>query len=344
MAKINNENVEYKELSKIQRLAIFLIAVGPESSSQVLAGFDDSDIEKICSEIGKMTMVDYDLKREAIEEFASIIGGGFRSMIGGVPFAQKALEMSKGPAEAKEIMCKIEPNENLAQMIAEIGNMEPKQVVSLLEKEQTQVVAYTLSHLPLPQIMKIVKLMPEEVRDQVITEIAQMQEVRTEMIEKVAKVLKKQLRNEEKTYTTNRIGGVDVVAEMLNKLGKDISRSVLSKIEKTSTDLAEQINKKMFSFEDLLKLSKEAMQRVTREIETNDLVLALKGASKELSAMLMGSVSKRAAESLRDELEMLGAVKVKLVIQAQERIVAVVKRLESEGAIEIGGGTEDVIQ
>lgn len=343
MGRINNETVEYKDLSKIQRLAIFLIALGPDAASSVLAGFEDNDIENICREIGKMGMVDYELKAEAVKEFTDIIGPSLSSIIGGKNFAQKTLEITKGEQGAQLLLGKIEPGGSITSLIQEVCELQPRQVYNLLQKEQTQTIAYVISHLSNDKMLKVINMLPEERRDEVLQYLGEMEEAPLEMLANLAQTLKPQIRQAEKPLTFKKTGGVETVAALLNQLGKDVAKNILGKIDENNPELADLINKKMFSFEDLLILTIEDLQRVAREVETNDLVLALKGASKELTKAIMGSVSKRAAESLKDELDMLGAVKVKLVQEAQERIIQVVKRLEEEGAIELGENGNDVI-
>lgn len=342
MPKINNEPVEYKELSKIIRLSIFLLSVGPEIASGVLARFEDAQIELICKEISKLKLVDEDLKNEALEEFSNIIGQSFGALSGGMTYAKKALELACGGDQAKTFLGRIEPEGSTADLIQTIKEINSREVYNLLKNEQPQTIAFVLANVSINKSVEVLNYISEEKRNEILEHLGTTKEVSLEVLAKIAKNLKSQLKQEE-PVVKEQVEGIVLVAEILNQMSKEFSKSFLAHLDETNPDLSGQISKKMFSFEDLIKLSVTDLQRISREIETNDLVLALKACSKELAEALFSSVSKRAAESLKEELEMLGPVKVKTVEEAQARIIQVVKRLEEEGVIEISEGGGDVI-
>jgi len=345
MGSINNEAVDYKELSKNERLAIFLITLGPELASNVLSKFEDKEIESICREISKIRVVDQSLRNKAVEEFLHIIGESLQSSMGGIGFAQTALEKSKGVEGANSILERITLGENDTDIIGVISEMEPRRIHNLLKDEQAQTIAFIVSNLNAEKAGEVITLFPEEIRWKILKHIATIEDIPLRILAKISEVIKPQTKEEgEVDYGVQKSGGVVMVANILNRLGKEPSKQVLSSIGESDSVLAEEIGKKMFTFEDLIKLDIRDLQRVTREVETNDLVLALKSASSELESAIMKSVSKRAAESLKDELEMLGPVKVKAVQEAQERIIQIVKKLEEEGAIDLESDEGDVIQ
>ena len=342
MGSINNDIIEYKDLSKVQRLAIFLIAIGPEGASSVLSYFERDEMEMICREISNMKIVDEGLKYEAMEEFMGLMSRAFGSILGGMSYAQKTLEMAKG-GEGADILDRIVPGGGMVDLIDELCELKPKQLFNLLKVEQAQTLAFVISHLSVEKAAELIKMLPEEKRDEVLEDVAGMSDVPLEMLAKMAKVLKPYMGKEENVKVESS-DGVTMVANILNLSEKGIGKSLMDHLDNKNPELGVSISKKMFTFNDLLKLSVEDLQRVTREVETNDLVTALKGVSKVLEDAIMQSVSKRAAESLRDEIEMLGPVKVKLVEQAQERIIQVVRRLEEEGAIDLEQGEGNVIE
>lgn len=340
---INNEPVDYKSLPKSKKLAIFLIAVGPEVASQVLNQFEDSEIEFFCREIANMKIVDFDIKNEALEDFTNLIAGSLGSIVGGINFAQKALGMSRFSSQSESILGKIAPGGSDSDLMQKICELEPLQIYNLFSNEQTQTLAYIMSNLNIEKSAKLVVMLDEGKRQQVLEKIGDMKEASVEMVARIATVIKPQLKDPD-TQNVKKSDGVRFVADMLNIINKDIGKEFLAKLSESNAGLSAAISKKMFSFEDLLSLNAPDLQRITREVEMNDLVVALKGASKALEEAIMKSVSKRAAESLKDELTMLGPVKVKAVEEAQSRIIQVVKRLEEDGSIEIGQDGGDVIE
>lgn len=341
MTTLNNKKVDYAELSKNEKLAIFLVAIGTETASIILSCLDDSDMEAVCREISKINLIDNALKREAIKDFSTIIGDAVGSTVGGEVFVRKTLEDKKG---AGELLSRIAPGVGVGAVVAQVSGMAPVQIYNLLKNEQGQTAAFLLSQLPVEKVSKILELFPGTMRTDILEQMGQMKCVPVEMLMKIAGSLGPSSSSEVKSSSKD-CDGVEMVAEILNAMGRDDSREFLDSLNEKNPELSSAISKKMFSFADLIKLSTADLQRIAREVDMNDLVVALKMASKDLMEAIMKSVSKRAAESIKEELEMLGPTKVKIVEEAQERIINVVKRLEEDGAIELdqGGGGDDVV-
>lgn len=328
--------IEYDKLTKVQKLAIFLITVGPNAAGQLLSSFDDFEVEQIVGEVAVFPMIDKEIQDKVVSEFSSVIGESLGAILGGSGFAQKALELSRGEYKAANIMGRITPGATSSDMIKEICDMETRQIFNLIRDEQAQTIAFVTSHLNKAKSVQLIEMLHPDTRDEVVERIGGMEETSSEMIRKVVGTLKEHVDTKEK-QSLIKSGGFRQLADILNSLDKETSKALLNKLEERNPTLGQQVRKKMFSFEDLVRLTITDMQRVTREVEMSDLVMGLKSAQPALQDMIFKSVSKRAAETLKDEMDMLGQVKMKDVEAAQDRIIQIVRRLEEEEEISLDG-------
>ncbi|MBK1878429.1 flagellar motor switch protein FliG [Pelagicoccus mobilis] len=332
---------EYKSLSRIQRLATFLVVIGPDAAAHILKEFDDEAIELICKEMTSISAIEEDLQKAAVEEFSSFILSSYGSLLGGPLYTRRALEIAKGDFKATSILERIAPTSNSAEVIKEIEQMEPRQIFNMIKTEQAQTIAFVLSYLERDKAGPILGMFNHEVREEVIERLGIMEPTSLELINKVANSLSKNLDTKQKT-TLNKSGGIRMVADLLNTLEKEDSKSILTNIEERNAALGAEIRKKMFSFEDLARLELPDLQRIMREVDSGDLIIALKSATETLRDSVMEAVSKRAAETLKEELEMMGPVKLTEVEAAQERVIQVVRRLEEQEEISLDGGGQTV--
>tara|TARA_B100001248_G_C27399098_1_gene468418 strand:- start:8976 stop:10007 length:1032 start_codon:yes stop_codon:yes gene_type:complete len=343
MSLINFEPIEYNQLSRFQKIAIFFIVIGPDMSSQLLSQFDNEEIEIICKEIANAKIVDHEIQRKVIEEFSEIIGDSMASSLGGSNFARKALELAQGDYQANTILERIEPSKDTAQIIEEIGEMAPRQIFNLMCNEQPQTIAFLVAYLTPEKATEVVSMLNPELREEVLEKMGSMEGVSVSLVQKVVQSLKAHSSTEDSANKQER-GGVRFVADIMNILDKDLGKEILANLEEKNPTLGAAIRKKMFSFDDLVRLSISDMQRIAREVEMSDLVVAMKSASNALKETIFSSVSKRAAETLKDELDMLGPVKLKDVEAAQDRIIQVVRKLDEEGEITLDPGEDSVIE
>ncbi|MDQ8185940.1 flagellar motor switch protein FliG [Pelagicoccus sp. SDUM812002] len=332
---------DYKSLSRVQRLATFLVVIGPEAAAHVLKEFDDESIEIICKEMTNISAIETDLQKAAVEEFSSFILSSYGSLLGGPLYTRRALEIAKGDFKATSILERIAPTSNSAEVIKEIEQMEPRQIFNMIKTEQAQTIAFVLSYLERDKAGPILGMFNHEVREEVIERLGIMEPTSLELINKVANALSKNLDTKQKT-TLNKSGGIRMVADLLNTLEKEDSKSILTNIEERNPALGAEIRKKMFSFDDLSRLELPDLQRIMREVDSGDLIIALKSATESLRDAVMDAVSKRAAETLKEELEMMGPVKLTEVEAAQERVIQVVRRLEEQEEISLDGGGQTV--
>lgn len=331
--------IVYDDLNKLQKLAIFLIVLGPEAAADLLRQFEDAEIEAICKEMTNFQVIDHQLQATVIAEFCAVLAASADSLTGGASFARRTLELAKGDTKAATILEKIAPGSHSADGLKEIEDMEPRQIFNLLKNEQAQTVAFILSYLEVPKAAEVIGLFPPLARDEVI---ARLSTLNSTSVELVSRVVRSMMHNVQGTKATmHASGGVRAAAEILNTLERDNSKQIMTRLEQRDPELSAAIRKKMFGFADLVRLEQKDLQRIMREIDTNDLVLALKTATPLLRDAISGALSKRAAETLKEELEMLGSVRLKDVEAAQDRIIQVVRRLEEqeEISLERGGGS-----
>jgi flagellar motor switch protein FliG len=334
------EKIGYDSLTKVQKLALFMVVIGPEVSSELLKGFEDSEIESICREISNFTIVDEETQRKVVEEFSDIISTSLGSILGGAKFAQRTLELAKGDYKAANLLSRIAPVGNSMEVIQEISDMEPRQIHNLIRSEQPQTIAFVTSHLSQEKAASLITMLTPDVGEEVVERIGAMEYTSLEHVGRVVGCLKKHFDTKHKP-TMHSSGGVRSVADLLNLMDKETSKTLLVKLEERNPQLGMQIRRKMFSFEDLVRLEIADLQRVTRELEMSDLVIALKSSNLTLQEKILKSVSKRASESIKEEMEMLGPVRLKEVEAAQDRIIQVVRKLEEEGEITLDNGGEN---
>ena len=331
----------YQNKTRTQKLATFLVVIGPEAAAHILKQFDDEEIEGICKEMTKITSVGEEEQRAAVEEFSSVILTSYSSLLGGPVYTRKALEIAKGDFKATSLLERIAPTSNSAEVIKEIEQMEPRQIFNMVKTEQAQTIAFVLSYLERDKAGPILGMFSQEIREEVIERLGMMEPTALELINKVANSLSKNLDTKSKV-TMNKSGGIRMVADLLNTLSKEDSKAILANIEEKNPALGQEIRKKMFSFDDLIRLELPDLQRIMREVDSGDLTIALKSASDALRDAILSAVSKRAAETLVEELEMMGPVKLTEVEAAQERVIQVVRRLEEQEEISLDGGSQTV--
>ena len=336
------KKVNYEELTRQQKFSVFLVMLGPEAASALIENFEDEEVETICRDIAKFQLVDIETQKKVIEELKDVLQFSQSSVIGGQSFAQKVLERTQGDNKAEDWLNRIAPSDGVANILREMGEMEPEQLYNLIADEQPQTIAFLFSNLNPEKAAAALSLLPDRMRDQVLTRLGGMAPTSVENMNKVLRSLESRLGKGEKPELRTS-GGVDCLAQLLNFMDKGLRREILSSIEDEDEALGAAVKKKMFSFEDITTLQVSDLQRISREVEMNDLVLALKNASDGLKDAIFGSVSKRAAETIKDEMEMLGSVRLKEVESAQDRIIQALRLLEEQGEITLDQGDDELV-
>jgi flagellar motor switch protein FliG len=325
-------DLDYSKLSRQQKLAVFLIVLGPESAAGVLKEFDDPTIELLCREMSTIPVVSEALQQQVVAEFGGIVAQSMKTSLGGLAYAQRTLEIAKGDYKASAIIGRVGPSGTSVEMIKDISEMEGRQIFNLIKSEQPQTIAFLLSYLDTAKATEIFTLLSPDLREEVIERLGTIDSTSLEHVAKIVRALGKHFDTKVRP-SFHRSGGVRVVADLLNQLDKETSKNLLARLEERNSQLGSAIRKKMFSFEDLNRLQSADLQRVLREVDSNNLAVSMKSASEVIRDKIYASISKRAAESLREEIELLGPVRLKDVEIAQDAIIQVVRRLEEEGSI-----------
>jgi flagellar motor switch protein FliG len=296
----------------------------------------------LCREMSLFTMVPEGVQKQALDEFAGIVATSVSSSLGGMPYAQRALSIAKGDYRASSILGRVGPIGNSVEVVQDISEMEGRQIYNLIKSEQPQTISFVLSYLDNTKAAEVFTLLSPELREEVIERLGTIESTSLELVGKIVRSLGKHFDNKVRP-AFHRSGGVRAVAGLLNTLEKDMSKTLLARLEERNANLGAAIRKKMFSFEDLNRLQAPDLQRVLREVDSNNLAIAMKSASETLRDKVYGSLSKRAAESLKEEIDMLGPVRLKDVEGAQDVIIQTVRRLEEEGSISLENDSQAVV-
>ncbi|MGG3019576.1 flagellar motor switch protein FliG [Geobacillus stearothermophilus] len=325
-----------------QKAAILLISLGPDVSASIYKHLSEEDIEKLTLEISNVRQVAAEQKEEVLEEFRQLALAQDYIAQGGIAYAKEVLEKALGPDKAMNIINRL----TSALMVRPFDfarKADPMQLLNFIQHEHPQTIALILSYLDPAQAGQILSALPQEMQADVARRIALMDSTSPEIISEVEQILERRLSaTVMQDYT--QTGGIEAVVEVLNQVDRSTERTILEVLEIQDPELAEEIKKRMFVFEDIVTLDNRAIQRVIREVDNNDLMLALKVASDEVKEIVFRNMSTRMAETFKEEMEYMGPVRLRDVEEAQSRIVAIIRRLEEAGEIVIArGGGDDII-
>lgn len=322
------------KMTKVQKLAALLIMLGHESAAQVMKHLDEHELEAVCTEMSKLSSIPQDLQVSILREFSDVAVEASTALLGGVPYTQASLEKSVGMFRASAILSRVAPVRAPVPAMQQIVEMEARQIFNILKSEQPQTTALILSYLPVEKGSEVIGLLKPELRDQVVERLATLAPTPIEVVEKVAGMLSAKAGGKT-PRALNQTGGVKTAAELLNAIDKGVSKVLLAALEERNPDLGQAIRRKMFTFEDVAMLDKASLQKVLREVDMRDLAIALKTASDKLKIAFLSCLSKRAAETVNEEIAFMGAIKLREIEASQQRIIDVVRQLESEGEIEL---------
>ncbi|CUA80112.1 flagellar motor switch protein FliG [Anoxybacillus suryakundensis] len=330
------------ELTGKQKAAILLISLGPDVSASVYKHLSEEEIEKLTLEISSVRQVDAEKKETILEEFHQIALAQDYISQGGIAYAKQVLEKALGPEQAMNIINRL-TSALQVRPFDFARKADPAQILNFLQNEHPQTIALVLSYLEPTQAGQILSALPQEMQADVARRIALMDRTSPEMINEVEQVLERKLSTTVvQDYT--QTGGIEAVVEVLNGVDRATERTILDALEIQDPELAEEIKKRMFVFEDIVTLDNRAIQRVIREVDNADLLLALKVSSDEVKEVVFRNMSSRMAETFKEEMEFMGPVRLRDVEEAQSRIVAVIRRLEEAGEIVVArGGGDDII-
>ena len=325
-----------------QKAALLLISLGPEVAAAVYKNLTEEEVERLTLEISSVKKVDSIVKDEIIEEFHNIAIAQDYISQGGIGYAKTVLEKALGKEQAQAIINRLTSSLQVRPFDF-ARRADPAQLLNFIQNEHPQTIALVLSYLEPEQAGIILSSLPQEVQADIARRIATMDSTSPEVISEVESVLERKLSSTV-TQDFTETGGVDAVVEVLNGVDRSTEKTILDALEIQDPELAEEIRKRMFVFEDIVTLDGRSIQRIIRDCENEDLILSLKVSSEDVQKVLYDNMSQRMAESFKEEIEIMGPVRLRDVEEAQSRIVAIIRRLEESGEIIIArGGGDDII-
>jgi len=335
--------VSASDLSGVQKAAILLISLGPERSANIFKHLKEDEIETLTLEIANTRSVSPATKDQVLDEFYEICLAQQYIAEGGINYAKELLEKSFGVDRAKEVIGKLTASLQV-RPFEFVRKTDASQLLNFIQDEHPQTIALILSYLSSSQASAIVSSLTPDKQADVAKRIAMMDRTSPDVIKEVERILERKLASlVNQDYTI--VGGVDSIVEILNTVDRGTEKHIMETLEIEEPELADEIRKKMFVFEDILSLDDKSIQRVLREVDNNELAVALKGATDEVQNVIFNNLSKRLAAMIREDMDYMGPVRLKDVEEAQQRIVNVIRKLEdsSEIIISRGGGDEIIV-
>ncbi|MBO7402884.1 MAG: flagellar motor switch protein FliG [Lachnospiraceae bacterium] len=343
MAKQQQGTSSVSELSGLTKSAILMISLGPEKSSKIFQNLKEDEIEALTLEIANTRNISQQVKDEVIDEFYQVCLAQQFISEGGIGYAKDLLEKALGSDKAVDIISKLTASLQV-RPFEFVRKTEASQLLNFIQDEHPQTIALILSYLSANQAAGVISALPPDKQVDVAKRIATMDRTSPDVIKEVERVLERKLASlVNQDYTI--AGGIDAVVEILNSVDRGTERHILETLETEQPELADEIRKKMFVFEDILTLDDKSIQRVLREVDNNDLSIALKSSAEEVKEVIFRNMSKRLAEMIREEMDFMGPVRMKDVEEAQQKIVNIIRKLEdaSEIIISRGGGDEVIV-
>ncbi len=318
-----------------------LIALGPDISAQIFKHLREEDIEKITLEIANQRRVPQEQKDRVMAEFHQMCLAKDYIASGGLDYAREILEKALGAEKAVNIINRLTSSLQIRPFDF-ARKTDPSQLLNFIQNEHPQTIALIMAYLQADQSAAILSALPSDRQVDVAKRIAMMDRTSPDVIKDVERILERKLSSLV-TQDFTAAGGVDSIVEVLNRVDRTTERTIIENLEVQHPDLAEEIKKRMFVFEDIVLLDDRSLQLVLREIESKDLALALKASSNEVGGKIYKNMSKRAADMLREEIEYMGPVRIRDVEEAQQKIVNVIRKLEEAGEIIVSRGKGDEI-
>jgi flagellar motor switch protein FliG len=331
-----------KELRGRDKAAILLVSLGPEVAGLIYKQLDEGTIELLTLEIANLRKITPDVKLQVLKEAQELLMAKEFLSQGGVDYARSLLEQALGSERAQEILRRITASLQVRPFDF-MRHTDAQQVLSFIQGEHPQTIALILSYLVPEQAAAIMGGLPANIQWDVTRRIATMDRITPEVLREVERVLERKLSSVlGQDFTI--AGGIEAVVDIINRVDRGTERNIMEMLEEKDPDLAEEIKRRLFVFEDVIGLDDRSLQRVLREVDIKDLSLALKGATEELRQKFFKNMSKRASEMLLEDMQFMGPVRVRDVEEAQQKIVNVIRALEDAGEIVIArGGEEELI-
>lgn len=331
-----------EKLTGIQKAAILFITLGPDASSGIIKKLPEKDIQKITYEIANITSVKSEQRQAILDEFMEMNKAKDFLLEGGLEYARNLLSKALGTTRAKEILDKVTEETQQYRPFSIARKADAHQLLNVISNEHPQTIALIMCYMQADKAAQIMAALPLDLQSEVSFRIATMSNISPMVIKEIEKVLNGKLSSVIRTDSTV-IGGIESLVDILNQVDRTTEKNITEGLEREDAELAEKIKESMFVFEDIITLDDVSIQRILREVDAKDLALALKGCSEEVANVIFKNQSKRAAASLKEDMEFLGPVRLMDVEKAQQKIVGILRRLDEAGEIVLSRGGEDAI-
>jgi flagellar motor switch protein FliG len=333
--------MEDRQLSGVKKAAILMVLLGDEASASLFRFLQEEEVQDITKEIARLGKISQETADGVLDDYYQMSLARTYLLQGGADYARKLLVKAFGEAASRKLLDRV----TLALQSGDAGfdtleRADPAQLSKFIQKENPQTIALVLAHFKTSQGASLLNSLPAEMRGDVLMRMANLEQISPEIISKITSVLSQRLESMG-DFSRESYGGVRAVAELINCLDSNASSAILEKIENSDPNLALTIRNLMFVFDDILLIDDTGMREIIQGVDKKTLTLALKGTSEELKKQFYRYMSARAVEMLKEDMDVLGAVKIKDVEGAQEEIVALIRKLDQDGVINIRGGSEE---
>lgn len=323
------------DLNGVRKAAILTVLLGENASGELFKHLNEEEIEQIAREVALLGPVPAATATEVLEEFHNMWKAAEYVTKGGVDYAQKLLVKSLGPDLAKRVLDRVVKTFESSMAFNGLEKADPQQLSKFIQSEHPQTIALILAHLKPGPAAQLMQSLPEDLRVEVVTRMANLEEISPEVISRISSVIEQRLKSLGAS-THESYGGVRAVAELLNRIDRAVSQPVLEAIEAQTPELAVSIRHLMFVFDDLLHVDDNALREIVQRADKKVLTVALKGTSEDIRTRFFSNMSKRAVDMIREEIELLGAVRLREVEKAQQEVVGIARKLEEEGLLQTG--------
>jgi len=327
------------DMSSKEKAAILLISLGKQYSAELYKYLTDEEISDMTLSITTTRRVEPELREQIINEFYEMCLTQKFITEGGIDYARDVLEQAIGSEKAEEMIRKLSSSLQVRPFDF-IRRVDATQILNVIHNEHPQIIALVLSYIEPRQSAQIIASLPSERQTEIISRISSMGSTSPEYVKEAERILERKITS--MGFTENIIvGGIDTIVEIINSLDRSSEKNILESLDVNDSELADEIRKRLFVFEDIAKLNNVTIQRVLREINNADLAVALKMAGEDVTRVIFSNISKRLQDMIKDDMEVMGPVRVRDVEEAQQRIVNVIRKLEDEGEIIVARGDSD---
>jgi len=323
-----------EDMTATQKLAALMILLGEDTAAEMLKSFDDNERELVCAEMANLPMMDQEQQGIVLQEFTEMAISASSGVTGSVDYTRKVLEKSVGLFKAAEIIGRVGTARTSVSTMQQIIDLDAVAICNLIKDEEPQAIALIVSYLSASKGSEVLINLPESVRELVIEKLATLESTPIEVVETLGEVLSSKV-GERVSRALNQTGGEKSAAAVLNAMGKEQRADILNNIDERNPDLVRSIRMKMFTFDDLGTLDAKTLQTIMREVDAGKLAVALSAATESLREAMLGALSKRAAETVADEIENMGKVSLREIQASQNSIIDAVRQLESDGEISL---------